>query len=215
MDENVNFRSAINGFNRTDVLNYIKALIEENASLSAEVDSANIKIAELNAEIEKYKVLLSKREAEQQNERVLGRAMYDARRFSDSLVLEAHREALAMLNNASQSADTISEKADFVIQNAVSAAETINDSMDQIRMQLEQLDADLADFKKTIEERKETLPTHAALEDYDDVETPNESEDFSEPDADDLPEESDPDDAGSVKSGAPQPTRIKIKKIKR
>ena len=93
MAEIPSFRSSINGFHRGDVIEFIKKILDENALLTEELSREKEEKSELQAEIENYRNQIEGFHTDRQNEQVLGRAMYDARRFSDELVREAVDQA--------------------------------------------------------------------------------------------------------------------------
>ena len=155
MAEFPSFRSSINGFNRADVLDYLKGLLNEKNALQSALDSARAAVAEKDAEIENYKKQLSQTQIERQNEQMLGRAMYDARRFSDNLVREANEKANAMLENASFAADDVAKQVQSTIEESAAFKAFCQDSMGRIDDKLNDLLQALAAFQKEVAERKD------------------------------------------------------------
>ncbi len=169
------FRSALNGFNRSDVINFIRELMEENNALNDELAELKNEFAEkvaeasaeqcdteaLRAELEACKAdaeaaqaQLAELETDRQNELMLGRAMYDARRFSDILVQEANDKANSMLDSAAQNAKEISETLSTFSAQTDAFAEYCNNMLAGIRGKLENLNQSLSDFNQELTEKK-------------------------------------------------------------
>ena len=172
------FRSSFHGFNRSDVINFIKALMEENAALNDELaalknelsdrDSADAarqsesdrlraELVSCKAEAEAAKAHFSEMEAERQNDLMLGRVMRDARRFSDILVQEANEKANGMLDSAAQNAKDISEALDTIASQTDAFTEYCNDSLAGIRGKLDDLNRSLSGFTQEVTDKKETV----------------------------------------------------------
>lgn len=125
MSENYSFRSAMGGFNRNDVIAYIERILCEKNGLSAEIQSLQNCISEMENEINRLKkekesltaeLNEAKAQIASQNkcedcdisrkyEAHLGAAMLDAKRFSDTLVKEANDKAYDIFDEAYKKAD--------------------------------------------------------------------------------------------------------------
>lgn len=153
MAENISFRSAVNGFNRNEVLSYIKTLYDEKNSLFSELEALKAQLREKENELTALREELGTAqknadadELEKQNELKLGRAMFDARRYSDLIVSEAKEKANAMFGEASASAAQMAQKVNEVNGEVETLISSFDDALAGIRDKLSSLSADLIDF---------------------------------------------------------------------
>ena len=114
MSELPSFRSSINGFHRADVIEFIKKLLDENAFLTEELNRAKDAKDALQAEMEACRKKIADFNTDRQNEQLLGRAMYDARRFSDTIVKEANDSAADIMSSAVNSAQDAARQVDMI-----------------------------------------------------------------------------------------------------
>lgn len=163
MSEIPSFRSSFNGFNRNDVVNYLKKLLDENADLLTKLAEAQNAIVQKSSEIETLKNQLSDAQSERQNEQMLGRAIYDARRFSDTIVKEANDSADAMLQNAALTADDIALHVDDIADETYAFSTAFADAIGDIQEKLSALNQSLSTFKNEVASRKEVLFASADL----------------------------------------------------
>ncbi len=203
MSEIPSFRSSFNGFNRNDVVNYLKKLLDENADLLTKLAEAQNAIVQKSSEIETLKNQLSDAQSERQNEQMLGRAIYDARRFSDTIVKEANDSADAMLQNAALTADDIALHVDDIADETYAFSSAFADAIGDIQEKLSALNQSLNAFKNEVASRKEVLFASADL-----------AELSKEAAADDAAE----DEETAVeepKAEIQHPARLTVRKVKR
>lgn len=165
MSDTYSFRSAINGFNRVDVLTYIDNLLKEKAELASKIDSLNEKISgleneasELKAEIEKAKADVEKAAAStdkcdgcdisKQYEARLGAAMFDAKRFSEILVKEANDKASELFADAFSCADATGAGVQKIAHDIVNINTQFNQSFKSLLDNMNALAKSLDTFKK-------------------------------------------------------------------
>ena len=208
------FRSSINGFNRTDVIEYVKEMLDENALLASQLRQAQEEITSMQAEIEEYQKQISDQQTQKQNEQVLGRVMYDARRFSDTLVQEANDKANDMLDNAAQTAEEIAQNVDEIAQQADNLSAFFMDAMEEINAQFTGLTDTLRNFNKEVLDKK-TLevpldpPLEVAME---------ELQEIKEETAQEIPQGTSIEELQEPMPKAqqePAPARVTIRRVKR
>ncbi len=177
------FRSSLNGFNRTDVLEYVQKLLDEKASLASELEAARKELAENAAQIAAFQLQINDIEAHHKDEQMLGRALYDARRFSDELVQDATGRANTLMDNAADAADGLSEQIGDLVREIGNTSDFIDDAIEQIKGKLFVMDGMMQEFSRmaTGEKILKDWRVPASEEesaDYDDAEY----EDFDEDD---------------------------------
>lgn len=210
MAEIPSFRTSINGFHRGDVIEFIKKILDENAFLTEELSRAREKNTELQAEIENCRNQIEGFHTDRQNEQVLGRVMYDARRFSDELVREAVDRANGILSSAASAAEDVTAQVDVISEQASVFETYFTDSMSSVASQMSALLELLDAFRKDVAEKKTTFVMP------EDVEPPK---DETSPDT----EETEPCDEAPTHEEAPEteeestpaPVRLTVKKVKR
>jgi len=159
MADSIFFRSAINGFNKTDVLDYIKGLVEKNAGLTSEIERLKAEIDGLKQAAEEQSKISAEAQPDEQDieklsEQKLGKVMYDARRFSDLIVKEANDRADFIFANASQSTEEMNERLSVLKKEAESFISSFDSGMAQITEKLALLENSLVDFSLGITEEK-------------------------------------------------------------
>ena len=163
MAENYSFRSAVNGFNRNDVISYIEALLEEKAALEIRVNALEEEIKTLNDENDTLRTVIvdesekketddkcNQCEIEKVYEARLGAAMLDAKRFSEILVKEANDKASGLFADAYASADDTSLRAKKISQNVVDINKQFNAAFKALLDNMNALGASLEGFKKEV-----------------------------------------------------------------
>ncbi len=167
------FRSSLNGFNRTDVLNYIKTVLDEKASLASQLSQAQTELGEYAAQIASLELKLNEAALDRESEETIGRTMTDARRFSDAMIDDARQKADDMLKNAADTADGLNAKLGELTEEAENASEDIVCALDEIRNKLYALQECLQDFSREVKENGE--PAEPAEPETDAEEPPRES----------------------------------------
>lgn len=163
MTDNFSFRSAMNGFNRNDVIRYIDEILAEKAK-------ADDKVAELEREVNSLKSdneALRSVNAEQSEklnsaskcndceivkiyEARLGAAMLDAKRFSEILVKEANDKAASLFADAFTSADRTAVKASDISHNIAEINKQFDVSFKQLLDNMNNLGKSLEAFKREV-----------------------------------------------------------------
>ncbi|MCH5198378.1 MAG: DivIVA domain-containing protein [Oscillospiraceae bacterium] len=162
MADNIYFRTSINGFNKADVLQYIKGLIDKNAELASEIEALKKELdeqkqlAEENAQ-NAPEVLPDENDIEKLSEQKLGRVMYDARRFSDLIVKEATDRADFIFANATDSSDNLAEQVNALKKEAESFSSDFSSALAEITKKLSSLGNSLSDFRNEVEEQKKNF----------------------------------------------------------
>lgn len=169
MAENYSFRSAMNGFNRNDVISYIDALLREKSEAELRIAVLENEINELNATNNTLKEKIeeeNKKDKEKETESGvskcdscdiakvyearLGAAMLDAKRFSEILVKEANDKAAGMFSKAYESADDTSVKARDISENIVNINRQFNESFRALLDNMKKLGESLELFKSEV-----------------------------------------------------------------
>ncbi len=161
MAESITFRKAVNGFNRTDVINYINDLITEKDELAKKAE-------ELRAENEAGKQLIAELEEKvakasdcatcdlaKKNEVRIGAAMLDARRFSDLIVDEANTKSSKMYEAAALDAYDSAEKTAELAGMIRNTAEEYANSFKELLNKMTALSDSLSAFGNDVAGKKE------------------------------------------------------------
>ncbi len=202
MSELPSFRSSLSGFHRGDVIQFIKKLMDEKADLENALAALNDENASLKAEVENCKKQLAEIQSERQNEQLLGRAMYDARRFSDTIVQEANDSANDILNQAVEASQEVAENLDDISGQAAETKDFIAASMAAIEAKLSDLRGQLAAFEEEAANKSREFDVSVSED------VPASDENVGEP--------SEREGAESAeKNNETAPTRVTLRKVKR
>lgn len=156
------FRSAMNGFNRNDVISYIDSIISEKVETEKKISELEKQIEELQSANDTLREIIVEEEKKSEKERAdkceecelakvyearLGAAMLDAKRFSEILVKEANDKASDMFSKAYNSASDTSEKASEIAENIVKINKQFNESFNVLLANMKSLTDSLSVFK--------------------------------------------------------------------
>jgi cell division septum initiation protein DivIVA len=226
MAEIPSFRTSINGFHRGDVINFIKKILDENAFLTEILSRVREENSALQAEIESCREQIEGFHTDRQNEQVLGRAMYDVRRFSDERVREANDQAKAIMSDAAAAAEDVSSQVDVIAEQTGAFEACFNESIASVTAQMTAL-RDLLDvFRKDVAEKSTVfvkpddfeLPKKADQTETEDAESA-ETEDGETPVPEDLEAVEEeltlPEAPETEEESTPAPVRLTVKKVKR
>ncbi len=177
MAEKYSFRSSMNGFNRNDVIAFIDGLLREKSEAELRIAVLENELNELN---EDRKAIAAKRaeekaleeakqkEAEKEKEAAakaskcdncdiakvyearLGAAMLDAKRFSETLLLEANNKAAGMFSKAYDTADDTAAKAKDISESIVNINKQFNESFSALLENMKKLGDALELFKSDV-----------------------------------------------------------------
>ncbi len=160
MSDNITFRSAFGGFNRTDVINYIKDLIALKEENERKLDSLEGKLAddrrvidELNQKVQNA-ADCANCDLAKQNEVKIGAAMMDARRFSDLIVDEANEKSAKMYEAAAVDAYSSAEKATELADKIKSTAEEYANAFNSLLEKMMSLSNALGEFGNNVTGKK-------------------------------------------------------------
>ena len=161
MAETYSFRSAVNGFHRGDVINYLEKLLNENAALKEKADALR-KIAEAReSEIAALKMQLGGDTKKSGGERVdtalLGAAMYDARRFSDLIVGEANETAGEIFDKTAAFAASAGTSTGELASAVSELAEKVQKTLAEIENGMVSLGVELETFREGVTGDKEAF----------------------------------------------------------
>ena len=154
MAQTAEFRSALHGFHRGDVMNYIQDMLKENNGLRAQLEAAKNENASLRAMAMDFENRTKQQDLEKQNEQLLGKAMYDARRYSDIILQEANDRAEELYNNAVRNSEVILGDVDAMKLKTTEMTDRFNEVLTGIRKELSEMEATLRLFRKTVSDRK-------------------------------------------------------------
>lgn len=160
MSENYSFRSAMNGFNRSDVISFIENILNERETdrlrivkLERDLSDSSRKIDELQAELSQNSAK-NKNDSEKCDscelvkayEAKLGAAMFDAKRFSDILVSEANDKSFDILNQAAGVADDSAKKAKMIADSIKGFSLSVKESLGKLFSEMQGLSDRLGGF---------------------------------------------------------------------
>ena len=160
MAENLYFRTSINGFNKTDVLEYIKGLLEKNAKLISDIEGLKKELQEQKQLAEgnspkAAEIVPEEIDIDKLSEQKLGRVMYDARRFSDLIIKEANDRADFIFVNAAASSDEMNERVNALKNEVEGFSAAFSAEIAEITEKLSALGNSLSDFSAgAMEEKK-------------------------------------------------------------
>ena len=153
MMDNITFRSSVGGFNRADVIQYIKEILEQNETLSDRVSTLEKKLAACEAQNAEKDSSIMRLEAEnramrdaQNDVRQLGAAMFDARRFSDQLIREANGKISSMMETAKGTSSRLNETVESLLTLLASSEDAILNSLTEVNGELTNLKAQIEGF---------------------------------------------------------------------
>ena len=157
MDQTIAFRSSLFGFNREDVIDYIKHLMEENARFRERIGAFETEVKSKIAETEEIRAKLAETETkcrELENDRMdtskIGAALVDARRFSDLLCAEAKEKASEMFVHTAEASDFSAEKALSLAEEMSKLRDRLFEMMVDAESSLSTLGGDLRSFYESV-----------------------------------------------------------------
>lgn len=156
MSESIKFRSAVNGFNRNEVIAYIENLLKEKNRLLQENEKlkAECKAKSDDAENARRELVDEKRKCDGCNiarkaEEKLGATMFEAKRFSDTLINEASKRTSSVFEAASV-------KASAAVSSAVQISDALkkcSESMENAAVAVDEIKAMLGSFDVFLSEK--------------------------------------------------------------
>ena len=150
MAENMSFRSSMRGFNRNDVIEYIKKLLDENNALLEEKTALEVNLAEKEQLLLQQEQTLAQMEEEKKNGEQdaarLGEAMFEAKRFSDRLMREANDRVERLFDEVSQVTDASENQLQGLIGQMDQLSEEVHMSMSALSDKLAALEQVLGGF---------------------------------------------------------------------
>ncbi len=169
MSDKIKFRSSVNGFNRSEVISYIEGILrekeelsaakerlsEENSRLKAECDAKSGEAENAKKELEYEKRKCGGCSISRKAEEKLGAAMFEAKRFSDTLINDAKKRSALMLESASvKAADAVktAEQLSVSVAACGEAVANIAAAVDGIKEKLSSFDSLLSDGENTAAE---------------------------------------------------------------
>lgn len=136
MSDGVTFRSSVNGFNRSEVIKYIEALLNEKEELASKVEELTRLCEEKESQAEAFRAELSEEkkrcetcEVASKAEAKLGAAMLEAKRFSESLVKNAEERSSAVFAAATKKAVEATSTADDIVDRLNGTISRCNDTI--------------------------------------------------------------------------------------
>lgn len=184
MSESIKFRSAVNGFNRNEVIEYIESLLKEKNRLVQENEKlkAECKAKSDDAENARRELADEKRKCDGCNiarkaEEKLGATMFEAKRFSDTLINEASKRTSSVFEAASV-------KASAAVSSAVQISDALkkcSESMENAAVAVDEIKAMLGSFDVFLAEKTDK---NSETDSADDSEPMTESEVQAQPETD-------------------------------
>ena len=161
MREDMKFRTAVNGFNKSDVMTCIESLLKETAEQKK-------KIKELEAQLCDCQASLAQAKEETQNKDMcaecdaakvaqaqLGAAMMDAKRFSELILKEANDKSAQVLNMALKDATEATENANALSASIKTAKKNFTSTLDNLQDEMETVILSFMAFCSDIEKKRE------------------------------------------------------------
>lgn len=182
MSDKIKFRSSVNGFNRSEVISYIEGILrekeelsaakerlsEENSRLKAECDAKSGEAENAKKELEYEKRKCGGCSISRKAEEKLGAAMFEAKRFSDTLINDAKKRSALMLESASVKAADAVKTAEQLSDSVAACGEAVANiaaAVDGIKEKLSSFDSLLSDGENTAEGAAEDAAETAAEDD--------------------------------------------------
>lgn len=179
MSDKIKFRSSVNGFNRSEVISYIEGILrekeelsaakerlsEENRRLKAECDAKSGEAENAKKELEYEKRKCGGCSISRKAEEKLGAAMFEAKRFSDTLINDAKKRSALMLESASVKAADAVKTAEQLSDSVAACGEAVANiaaAVDGIKEKLSSFDSLLTDGENTAEGAAEDAAEDAA-----------------------------------------------------
>lgn len=162
MSDKIKFRSSVNGFNRNEVISYIEGILrekeelsaakerlsEENSRLKAECDAKSGEAENAKKELEYEKRKCGGCSISRKAEEKLGAAMFEAKRFSDTLINDAKKRSALMFESASVKAADAVKTAEQLSDSVAACGEAVANiaaAVDGIKEKLSSFDSLLSD----------------------------------------------------------------------
>ena len=151
------FRNAVNGFNKSDVMNCIESLLREIADQKKTIKDleeqvfvckASLKQAETK---EDDKDMCSQCDAVKVAQAQLGAAMLDAKRFSELLLKDANDRSAQIFNHAMNEAETSTKTATQLADAVKQAKSDFTSVLDNLHVQLSDIILSFTDFRSSLE----------------------------------------------------------------
>ncbi len=182
MSDKIKFRSSVNGFNRSEVISYIegilrekeelsaakKRLSEENSRLKAECDAKSGEAENAKKELEYEKRKCGGCSISRKAEEKLGAAMFEAKRFSDTLINDAKKRSALMLESASVKAADAVKTAEQLSDSIAACGEAVANiaaAVDGIKEKLSSFDSLLSDGENNAAEYADEDAVETAAKD--------------------------------------------------
>ncbi len=161
MREDMKFRNAVNGFNKTDVMNCIESLLKENAEQKKRIKELEEQLCDCQAtlahakEETNNKDMCAECDAAKVAQAQLGAAMMDAKRFSELILKEANDKSAQVLNKALSDVTDATETANGLSDSLKTAKENFAVTLDSLQDELATIILSFMDFKTELEKKGE------------------------------------------------------------
>ncbi len=161
MREDMKFRTAVNGFNKTDVMNCIEALMKENADNKKKIKELEAQLCDCQANLEqskeenKNKDMCAQCDAAKVAQAQLGAAMMDAKRFSELILKEANDKSAQVLNTALKDVTEATESANALSDSIKTAKKNFSSTLEALQDEMETVILSFMAFCSEIEKKKE------------------------------------------------------------
>ncbi len=182
MSDKIKFRSSVNGFNRSEVISYIEGILrekeelsaakerlsEENSRLKAECDAKSGEAENAKKELEYEKRKCGGCSISRKAEEKLGAAMFEAKRFSDTLINDAKKRSALMLESASVKAADAVKTAEQLSDSIAACGEAVANiaaAVDGIKEKLSSFDSLLSDGENNAAEYADEDAVETAAKD--------------------------------------------------
>lgn len=159
MREEIKFRTAVNGFNKADVMRYVEKLLADKnekkktiKKLEEELAACKDELASCKENAEQQKPTDCENcEAAKLAQAQLGAAMLDAKRFSEMLLKDANDKAAGVINNASASVSLSTESATLLAEELKQAKEQFNTTLDTLQQTMADIILNFTEYQQNLE----------------------------------------------------------------
>ncbi|MBE6811648.1 MAG: hypothetical protein E7523_02070 [Ruminococcaceae bacterium] len=161
MREDMKFRNAVNGFNKTDVMTCIETLLKENVEQKQKIKELEEQLCDCQASLAQAKEetqnkdMCAECDAAKVAQAQLGAAMMDAKRFSELILKEANDKSAQVLNNALADVTDATETANGLSESLKAAKENFATILDSLQDELATIILSFMDFRTDLEKKGE------------------------------------------------------------
>ena len=159
MREEMKFRTAVNGFNKSDVMHCIEKLMAEKKEQKKTIKKLEEELQTCKDELDRCSTEAANAkksdcencEAAKMAQAQLGAAMLDAKRFSEMLLKDANDKAASVINNAAASVALSTESANMLAEELKQAKDKFNTTLESLQETLSGIILEFMDYQQNLD----------------------------------------------------------------